>query len=85
MTHELRHFDPYVHPFTGRWVDKTRCGMCKAVLTLPGNYPVMERTERDAKLYDCTGEPGSTEEQGNPKVLQTGIKILNPVCPHHLQ
>jgi hypothetical protein len=39
----------------------------------------------DAKLHDCTGDAGSIRADGTPKVLQTGITVLKPVCWHHVQ
>ena len=82
---EIRHLDSFTHPFSGKRVDRTRCGMCGAALPLPGDYAMMvERREPDAKLYDCTGDPGSADLQGKPEVIQTGIRILKPVCWAHV-
>lgn len=82
---QIAHLDAFVHPFTGKSVEKTRCGICGTTLLLPGDYPMMlDRHEPDAKLYDCTGDPGSADPQGNPKVVQSGIRILKPVCWAHV-
>ena len=70
---EIRHLDAFRCPFTGKRVDKTRCGLCGAALPLPGDYPMMvDREETDAKVYDCTGDPGSTDEHGKPELLTIG-------------
>jgi hypothetical protein len=83
---EIRHLDAFVNPFTGKLVDRTCCGVCGAALPLPGDYALMvDRQEPDAKLYDCTGDPDSADADGKPKLIQTGMKILKPVCPSHLQ
>lgn len=83
---EVAHLAAFDSPFTGRRIDKTRCGMCGAVLPLPGEYPMMvESEDPHAKLYDCTGDPGSTDMEGKPKLLQTGLRILKPVCWAHVQ
>ena len=83
---EWRHLDAFVNPFTGRRVEQTRCGVCGAALPLPGDYPmIVDRREPEEKLYDCTGDPGSTDKHGKPNIVQTGITVLKPVCLSHLQ
>ena len=82
---EIAHLDAFVNPFTGTLVERTRCGICDTRLPLPGDYPMMlDRHEPGAKLYDCTNEPGSTDPKGRPKILQTGIRVLKPVCWAHV-
>jgi hypothetical protein len=83
---EIAHLDAFVHPFSGKPVDRTRCGLCGAALPLPGDYPMMvDSVDPEAKLWDCTGKPGSTDGEGKPKLVQNGLTILKPLCWAHIQ
>jgi hypothetical protein len=80
----IAHLDAFTNPFTGKPTTQTRCGICDAALPLPGEYPMMiVRHEPNAKLYDHTGDPGTTEPDGKPRIIQTGITIERPICWHH--
>ncbi len=81
---EIGRLAPHHHPLTGKWIDKDSCGICSAKLRLPGEYPLMVVEHHpEAKLYDLSGEPGSTNYHGKPRVIQHGLTILKPVCWHH--
>lgn len=78
------YLEPFHNPFSGKLIEQDCCALCNAVLPLPGEYPMLVvRDEPDAKLYDCTGDTENTDENGQPTVIQTGIRIERPVCPHH--
>lgn len=81
---EVGYVDTHINPFSGVLIDKDCCALCNAILPLPGEYPLLVvREEPDAPLYDATGGPGSTDEHGKPHIIQTGIRVLRPVCWHH--
>jgi hypothetical protein len=80
----IAHLDAHTNPFTRQPVTRTRCAICNAQLPLPGDYPmVVIKRLPHPKLYDMTGQSGSTDENGQPRVLQTGIAIERPVCWTH--
>lgn len=78
----IARLEPYVHPFTGRRVTRTRCGICGAWLPLPGEYRMMRvRHEPEAELYDLTRDP---EPGKKPPMIQKGITVWRPVCRSHI-
>lgn len=84
--YEYAYLEPLINPFSGETIDKDCCALCGATLPLPGEYPMLViREEPDARFFDCTGDPDSTDEHGHPRVLQTGLKVLRPICLQHVQ
>ncbi len=73
MSH-VGHFEPFTNPFTGQLLTHIRCGMCRALLPLPGDYPLqVEREDPNAIIIDLTG----------PNVAQHDVRIVKPICWHH--
>ena len=81
---EIAHFDDYTHPLSGKHLTETTCGMCNAKLPLPGKYPLMVVRRELGNLYDLTNDPGSTDEDGKPRVIQCGFNLVHAVCWHHV-